>query len=131
MVDQQKMEEKYMQFQSLQQHLELINQHVEKMQEQRQEIESTIDALNELEKSKTDTEILAPIANGIFVKAKLLDPSRLTVNLGSDIAAEKSIPEILKLLEDQKEKITNNMSEAEEVFKRLRQQSLDIYNQAQ
>lgn len=126
MTDEIKAEDRYMQFQQLQQQLEQIAEFVERLRQQQLEIQTSIAALKELKETEIDTEILAPIANGIFLKAELKENARLIVNIGAEVAAEKTVPEVVRLLEEQKDRITENISEAESVLEQLYSQSMKI-----
>lgn len=126
MADEIKAEDRYMQFQQLQQQLEQIAEFVERLRQQQLEIQTSIAALEELKETKINTEILAPIANGIFLKAELKDNASLIVNIGAEVAAEKTVPEVVRLLEEQKDRITENISEAESVLEQLYSQSMKI-----
>ncbi len=127
MADEKQMEDKYMQLQLLQQQVEQITEYVEQLQMQDRELDISLEALTELQKTTINTEILAPIANGIFFKAELKDNQKLTINVGSEVAVEKTIPEVIKLLEEQKEKITENIAEAETVLQQLHEQGRKLY----
>ena len=129
MAEDQKNEDKYMQLQLLQQQAEQITEYVQKLQLQQQELDASIEALAELQDTKPPTEILAPVANGIFLKAALQDNQRLIVNVGAEVATEKTIPEVIKLLKEQQKKITENLSEAEIVLRELQEQGRKMYQQ--
>lgn len=130
MADETTFEEKYRELQQLQQQAEQITEYVGKLQGQQQELENSIEALTELQKTTVDTEILAPIANGIFLKAKLKDNQRLVVNVGAEVTVEKGIPEVLTLLAEQKEKIAENISEAETILQELHEQGKRLYQES-
>lgn len=130
MADETKFEEKYMQLQLLQQQVGQITEYVEKLQGQQKELDASIEALTELQKTEVDTKILAPIANGIFLKTELKDNQKLIVNVGAEITAEKTIPEVLKLLEEQKGKISENIAEAENVLQELQAQGKKLYQES-
>lgn len=130
MADETISEGKYRQLQQLQQQVDQITEYVERMQGQRQELENSIEALTELQKTNINTEILAPIANGIFLKAELKDNQRLVVNVGAEVTMEKNIPEVLNLLAEQKEKIAENISEAETVLQELYEQGKRLYQES-
>ncbi len=127
MADETKTEDKYMQLQLLQQQVEQITEYVEQLQVQDRELDISLEALTELQKTTVNTEILAPIANGIFFKAELKDNQKLTINVGSEVAVEKTIPEVIRLLEEQKEKITEHIAEAETVLQQLHEQGRRLY----
>ena len=103
--------------------------HKPKLRMQQQELDNSLQALIELQKIKINTEILAPIANGIFLKAELKDNQKLIVNIGAEATVEKNIPEVLKLLEEQKGKITDNLTEAESVLKELHEHGRRRYQE--
>ena len=129
MADEKNNEEKYMQLQMLQQQVEQITDYVEKLQGQQKELDNSIEALAELQKTKVNTEILAPIANGVFLKAELKDNQNLVVNVGAEVTVEKTIAEVLRLLEEQKGKITENLAEAESVLKELHEHGRRMYQE--
>ena len=131
MADEKNIQEKYLQFQQLQQHLEQITQHLEMLHQQQQEIVFSIEALKELQAAKPHTEILAPVANGIFFKAELKGRQKLLVNVGADVTVEKTIPEVIELLEKQKEMIIGNITKAENVFQELQGQGMKIYQEVE
>lgn len=130
MANEKNSEEKYVQLQQLQQQVEQITDYVEKLQLQQRELDNSLDALTELQKTSMNTEILAPIANGIFLKAELKDNQTLVVNIGADITVEKTLPEVLKLLGEQKEKIIENISEAESVLQELQEHGRKLYQES-
>ena len=61
------------------------------------------------------------------MKAELKDNQKLIVNIGADVTVEKTIPEVLRLLKEQKEKITENLIEAESVLKELHEHGRRMY----
>ena len=111
------MQQKYLQFQTLQQQIEQISEHVEMLNQQNMEIDVSIMAIKEVGKTEIGKEILAPIANGIFLKSELKDNQRLVVNVGSEVTVEKTIQETAELLERQKEKTSSKIIEANEVLR--------------
>ncbi|MBI2582417.1 prefoldin subunit alpha [Candidatus Woesearchaeota archaeon] len=130
MADEKRNEDKYMQLQMLQQQVEQITEYMEKLQMQQKELDTSIEALTELQKIDLNTELLAPVANGIFLKAELKDNQKLVVNVGADVSTEKTIPEVITLLEEQKEKITENIVEAETVLQELYRHGHKLYQES-
>ncbi len=102
MAEEDKMQEKYRQFQMLQQQMEQISQHAELLNQQNAELDVSINAIKGIGKTKVNEEILVPIASGIFLKAELKNNQELIVNVGADVTIEKKVPEVIKLLEEQK-----------------------------
>ncbi|MBU0470075.1 MAG: prefoldin subunit alpha [Nanoarchaeota archaeon] len=131
MTEDKKIQEKYLQFQMLQQQIEQISQHLEILQQQNEDLDRAVEAVTELGKTKTGKEILAPLANGIFLKTELKDNERLIVNVGADVTVEKTIPEVTKLLEEQKTAMLAKSVEAETVLEQLQHQMMEIYKEVQ
>lgn len=68
-------------------------------------VEALKEQVKELQSLNGDEEILAPVANGIFIKANLKDAKTLKVNVGKGIMLDKSIPETMELIEKQEKEI--------------------------
>ncbi len=127
----QNWQEKYQQFQHLQEQVENITQHLQLLSQQSQELEISINAVSELSKVAVGNEVLAPIASGIFLKADLKDNQKVIVNVGSNTTVEKTIPEAVKLLEKEQHKITDQIMKAEEFLNQLHAQAAKIYQEVE
>ena len=103
--DAQKLQQKYIEMQILDQQMKQIQQQIQLIESQLVEVENTKQALNDLQKTNAGSEILAPISNGIFLKATLADNQKLRVNVGSGTVVEKTIPEVISIIEEQEEEI--------------------------
>ena len=131
MGNDEQMKEKYMLFQRLQQQLEQVSQHLEMFNQQSADLDISINAVKELEKTELNTELLAPIADGIFLKGKLEDNKKLIVNVGSGTTVEKTIPEVVLLLEQQKVEVNKRLMEADEVMQALSKEAMKIYQEVE
>jgi len=125
MVNEEEIQQKYMQFQAMQQQLEQISQHLELLNQQNAELDISINAVKELSETKVDNELLAPIADGIFFKGVLKDNQKLIVTV------EKSIPEVVKLLEDQKKDVSKRMMEADSMMQDMSLQAMQLYQEVE
>ena len=130
-VNEQEVQQKYMEFRTLQQQIEQISQHMELLQQQSLELDISRNALEELGKTALATEIIAPIAEGIFVKAKLEDNQKLIVNVGSNTTVERTIPETITLLETQKREIMSRLVEADSVLQEFHAQAMKLYQEVE
>jgi len=131
MVDQEELQEKYMQFQMAQQQLEELNKALETLQEQKAELEISVNAMKEIEKAAPNNDFLAPLANGIFIKGKITDNQKLVVNVGSGITVERTPTEVVKLLEKQQEEVMQQLVEIQAVITELNAQMMAIYKELQ
>ncbi len=131
MANEEQIQQKYIEFQELQQQIEQINQHLELLTQQNAEMDISIGALKELGQTKVGNEILAPIANGIFLKAELKNNEKLVVNVGSDVTVEKTIPEVIKLLEEQKVEGNQKIVELDKMLQKLTSQAMKLYQEVE
>ncbi|MGV8162620.1 MAG: prefoldin subunit alpha [Candidatus Nanoarchaeia archaeon] len=61
--------------------------------------------LKEMDSLKGGEDILAPVANGIFVEAKLKNSKTVKVNIGKGVMVDKTIPETIELIERQEQEV--------------------------
>ena len=125
--DEESWREKYLQFQMLQQQIEQISEHAEMLNKQMGELDITRNALKELSRTKANTEIIAPLSNGIFVKAELKENNKLIVNVGSNITVEKTVEQVITLLSKQEMKFAAKIAQANEVLEELSTEAMKIY----
>ena len=130
-LSEEQLKEKYMEFQMLQKQVEQLNEHIETMNQQDTELDISINAVQELSQTKTDTEILAPIANGIFVKSKLIENQKFIVNVGADTTVERTSLEVVALLQQQKEELASNLVEAQQVLQQMTSHLMSIYQEVE
>jgi prefoldin alpha subunit len=117
-------QQKYLELQMMQQQIEEISKQTEELNQQLLDIEISRNALEEVGKTEVGTEILAQIANGIFVKTKLLDNEKLIVNVGADTTVEKTIPEVVEMLSEQEKIMGENLKHFEMILEQYGQQAM-------
>lgn len=123
------MRERFMKFQNIQQQMEQMSSQAQLLNEKNAELDITIHALQELSKTEVDNEILAPLADGIFLKTTLKDNQKLIVNVGSGVTVEKTIPEVIGLLEQQKEELSLQVIQVEAIMQELNTHAVRIYKE--
>jgi prefoldin alpha subunit len=114
---------KYVQLQMVDQQARQLQQYLQTFDQQLLEIRSVIASLNELAKLKKGDSILAPIASGIFVKAKLEDSQEVRVNVGNNTVVTKTIENAIKMLEGQEAEINQYRSDVLSKFDELLKQA--------
>lgn len=114
----------YEELQTIQQQLENINAQLKEFMDQRKELSLSLDALKEFKNLKSDKEVLVPIVNGVFAKAKLFKSDNLIVNVGSNILVEKSVEDTIKLLEE-------NLMEMDNYINKLRKNQDNLMSKFQ
>ena len=118
------------------QRFRIFEREIAQIQEQLQAIEqATLDlsqinfGLDEIPKNK-DSEILAPIGRGIFVKAKIIS-DELTVDVGEGTFVKKTIPETKKIILEQIEKLNNMKNDLENELEKINQKITNIMQEVQ
>ena len=118
------------------QRFRIFEREIAQIQEQLQAIEqATLDlsqinfGLDEIPKNK-DSEILAPIGRGIFVKAKIIS-DELTVDVGEGTFVKKPIPETKKIILEQIEKLNNMKNDLENELEKINQEITNIMQEVQ
>ena len=131
MNSEEEIKEKYMEFQTIQQQLQQLTEHVEQMNQQAAELEISINAIKELEKTPLNNEFLAPLANGIFVKGELKNNSNLIVNVGSNVTVERTPKEVIELLHKQRVEVVERTTEAEAIVEQLSAYAMKLYKEVE
>ncbi len=101
MAADQKMQELYVEFQLLTQHLKQLQQQQQILAQQMVEMATSAQSLEELEQVKEGAEILVPVSSGMFAKATLVDGKNVVVNIGANAAVSKTAQEARQLMEKQ------------------------------
>jgi len=101
MDNKSEVQEKYMEFQMVEQQIKEVSQHIQELDNKLMELEYIKMSLDEVGSIKKGSEILAPVSSGIFVKAEIKDNSRMLVNVGGNTVVVRSISETKQLIDDQ------------------------------
>ena len=111
----------YEELKRLEEYVRELNMESGKIQEKSQEINNTKESLEALSNKGKGKESLLPIADGIFVRCDIKDPSNVLINVGSGTIVEKKIDEAkdmldkqLQELEEYNERIIAEMSKTDE-----------------
>jgi prefoldin alpha subunit len=98
---------------------------LEELDNNTKNIELLSSQIAQLETLSGNEEILAPVANGIFIKAQLKDSRILKVNVGKGIMLDRTIPETVNLIEKQEQEIHKTreqvLAKLEELYEMAKQ----------
>ncbi len=106
---QKELQQKYFQLQMIDGQIQQLQKNHKLLDDQIADLISTKENLENISKTKADSEILTPVAPGIFVKASLKEASEVVVNAGSNVAVKKKIPAAKEMLDKQ----LNDIKEAQ------------------
>ncbi len=96
-----KLQAKYMEFQSIEQQMRQLDNNLQTLDGQLMEIKSMQQSIKEMESIKKNSEIMVPVAAGMFVKGTITDSNIILVNVGNNVLVDKTIPQAVELLEKQ------------------------------
>jgi prefoldin alpha subunit len=99
------MQKKYVEFQMIQQQMQQLQQQIEKFDKQLMELNGVITALEEFKTMKKGSDMLVPLASGIFASGELKDAEHVRVNVGANVSVKKSIPDTISLVKQQIDEI--------------------------
>lgn len=131
----EQVQEKYYEMQILNSHIDKLEDNSSKVIEQIEEVNLILNSLDEMKNVKENKEILVPIANGIFAKAKTSNDDKLIVNVGQNTLVEKNIDETKELiskqlieLEEYKSLIDNELNKLYEKIKKIETEADEMVN---
>ncbi len=128
------LKEKYMEYQFLMQQLQQLQQNNSSLEKHISDLNSLKNNLENISKTKVNTESLMPLGSGIFLKSELKDNKTVIMNVGSNVCVEKNIDEAMIIVDKQLGEVVNVMEtlqseimtttsmlqEMQENFKKLR-----------
>jgi len=112
-------QQKILELQIIQQHAEELQRTLQVLNQQAQEMQKLDESLDNFSKIKGNEQIFSQLGPGVFVEANLNNSKSLMVNIGSEIAIEKSIPEAKELIQDQLNEIGNSMEKTQEQLQKI------------
>ncbi len=125
-MNEQELQQKYMEIQMLEQQLKMLQNQLFKMDEQIIEIRLALENLDDIKSTPKGKELLVPLTQGIFLKSELKDNEKLIVNVGANVTVEKTVEETKDLLKKQiteiskyREEIESTMHNFEKQFEKL------------
>lgn len=112
-------QEKYFEFQMLQQQAEQLRQQQGLVDHQLSELTVLRDALSGVHTAKKNSEMLVPLGVGVFLRSSLQNTDEVVMNVGAKLAVVKSLKDAQVIVEKQVE-------EARKVVEELQQHSLQF-----
>lgn len=100
-IDKQEMQQRALKMQIIEQQVNQVQKQLRNFENQLMDLDVTKQSLEELKKSKLDSETLSMLSPGIFVKTKLAENKDVIINVGGNVAVKKNVEDAKKLIEDQ------------------------------
>lgn len=98
--DESNMQAKYYEFQMINEQLKELAQQAQVLEEQINDLNTTMEALDVLEKTEEKTELLVPVSQGIFAKTTLKENDKLLVNVGANVVVDKNVKQTKEIIAD-------------------------------
>jgi prefoldin alpha subunit len=112
-------------FNEYRQQAELFAQQLSLLEEGRVEAHAAIDALTEVQESP-ESVVLLQIGGGASVRARLMNPDKVLLNIGSDVVVEKSNAAAVDYLKDRITEMEASAKKVAETLDRIRGQMNEI-----
>ncbi|MDD5419830.1 MAG: prefoldin subunit alpha [Methanomicrobiaceae archaeon] len=81
------------------QQMEIISQQLNLIEQQRMDAMAAVESLQTLEQSE-DGIVLLPLGGGAIVRAQVIDPGHVLVNIGADVVVERTSKDAAEYLRD-------------------------------
>jgi prefoldin alpha subunit len=120
------------------QQVEIYSNQLQMLDEGRMEATAAIEVLKSVQESGGSDVVLLQIGGGASVRAKILEPDRIFVAIGSDVIAERTNADAIEYLKDRITEMEASGKKVAETIDRIRSQMNEIarrietgYQQAQ
>jgi prefoldin alpha subunit len=120
------------------QQVEIYSQQLQLIDEGRMEATAAIETLKSIGGSAEEEVVLLQLGGGASVRAKIVEPQKVLLNIGSDVVVERSNPEAIGYLQDRITEMEASGKKVAETIDRIRTQMNEIarrieagYQQAQ
>ncbi|MBW2963787.1 prefoldin subunit alpha [Candidatus Woesearchaeota archaeon] len=131
MTNEKKLQEKYMEFQMLQQQIEQLSKYMEELDGKLQEFTITKNNVGNMDKLSPNAESLVSLAPGIFAHAELKENKRFVINVGANVLVEKTIPQITKMLDKQIKEISQAQVQLDQNLLEINQRMNELVQELQ
>ena len=109
------------------QQVEIYSQQLQLIDEGRMEAMAAIETLKSIGASSFDEEVvLLQLGGGASVRAKIVEPQRVLLNIGSDVVVERGNPEAIEYLQDRITEMEASGKKVAETIDRIRTQMNEI-----
>lgn len=130
-MSKEKLQEKYVLYQLLNQNLESLKQQFDLIQQQLIEVKSTLMSIDDLGKTGEKNEIFLPLGSGCYGKGKITEKNDIMVNVGAGIFVNKKSADAKLFLDKRVKEIDKASEEIHEQMERIVRQMNELGLQIQ
>ncbi len=95
----EELRQRYLELQMAAEQMKQMHSHLQAVEAKRNELEQDISSLEGI-KGKKSADLLAPVVEGIFLRAELKSDSELIVNVGAGVCVSKKVEEASAILRE-------------------------------
>lgn len=118
-MNQEDLQKKYLELQLVDQQIKSLQQQLVILEQQAVELASLAENLEHLKKVKAQTKSFVQIGVGISVEATIADTQDVLINVGSNVAVKKTVPEAIEMIKSQIESIGSITQNVDQEIKRF------------
>ena len=104
-ANKENLKEKYAEFRVAMAHIRQMQEQLEAVEQKKHDLEEAEAGVSQLKQARKGAKMLAPVTDGIFVKATLEDTDEVLVNVGSDVCVKKTVEEAGKILKEKRQEL--------------------------
>jgi prefoldin alpha subunit len=108
------------------QQVEIYSQQFQLIEEGRMEATAAIETLKSIDASAEEEVVLLQLGGGASVRAKIVEPKKVLLNIGSDVVVERSNPEAIGYLQDRITEMEASGKKVAETIDRIRTEMNEI-----
>jgi prefoldin alpha subunit len=108
------------------QQVEIYSQQFQLIEEGRMEATAAIETLKSIGSSEEEEVVLLQLGGGASVRARIVEPQKVLLNIGSDVVVERSNPEAIGYLQDRITEMEASGKKVAETIDRIRTQMNEI-----
>ena len=125
-MSREKLQEKYVLYQVLNQNLESLKQQLELVEQQFIEVKSTTLSIDDLKKTGGKNEIFLPIGSGCYKKGNITENKDILVNVGAGLFINKKAVDAKSFLEKMVRKLEQASNEIQAQMERILKQMNEL-----
>ncbi|MDP1694722.1 MAG: prefoldin subunit alpha [Candidatus Woesearchaeota archaeon] len=107
MSDDQLLQQKYLEIQTLNQQIQQLHQQSQVLEQQKNELLSLSQTLDELDTVKPQSKMYAPLGGGLYVESIITETKKVLTNVGADVVVLKTLEETKQIIEEQIDDLQN------------------------
>ncbi len=120
-MNEEKARQKFMEMQMLSEQLKQIHAQLEVIETKKEELAQSIDNIGSIKSMKQGSNLLTPLADGIFLKATLANTQNVLVNVGAGVVVEKTLEEAQRLLAEKQNELAQYETDLNSELQKLQQ----------